>query len=396
MAFGRKGLFALGAALFMAGSAWSQGQPIRIGALVPMSGPAAALGRAIEAGMNAAAKDMNQRGGILGRQVEVVVADDGGDPARGVNEARRLAQVEKVSFVLGSMGGQVTFAVLPVLTEAKVLQFASAVSNDMTAAKAPYYFVALNADSEAQALNFIDYAIGGAKVKSAAILADNTPTYRALSEQTRELAKSRGLAITSIETFDPRAADLVPQLLAARRGNPGLLWMIGLYPSDAAAVMKGVKEIGWTVPLAFGLGLGAQAKALLASMPEAQIPNYVAQNFVGWTHCTGATVGEAPIPKALAWLKDRVPDYDKQLGVGLLLGYDVMQMVRQVYTGAGTTDTVAAAGWIERNSERIESVIHKFRKIDNTRHFMIGPSGVVMAENPHRTRADGLSKRAGC
>jgi hypothetical protein len=160
--------------------------------------------------------------------------------------------------------------------------------------------------------------------------------------------------------------------------------------------MRGAMDIGWHVPLAGGLGLGTQAKALLASMPADQIPDHVAQNFIGWTYCSDTPLGEASIPRALAWLKPRVPDFDKQLTSGLLLGYDSVLMAKQIYTGAGTTDTVVAADWIERNSDKIDSVVHKFRKIDKTSHFMIGAGGVVMAENPYKTRADGLSKRAGC
>ena len=388
---------AVAAGLALSSHAWGQAQPpIRIGALIPMTGPAAVLGKAIEAGLMATAKEVNDKGGILGRRVEVVIADDAGDPTRGVSEARRLAQVEKATYVVGSMSTQVTLAAMPVFTEAKVLQFSSAVANEVTVARGPYYFAALNADAETQALNLIDYALNIAKVKSVGIVSDSSPTYRTLIEVTRELAKSRGLAITGVETFDPRTADLLPQLLAARRGNPALLWQLGLFTSDSATVMKGVKEIGWNVPLAFGLGLGTQARALLSALPEAQVPSYVAQNFIGWTHCTGTPLGDAPIPRTLAWFKDKVPDYDKQLPAGLLIGYDTIMMARQIYSGAGTTDTVAAAEWIERNSEKIVSVQHKFRKIDKRHHFMVGTDGVVMSENPHRTRADGLSKRAGC
>jgi hypothetical protein len=81
---------------------------------------------------------------------------------------------------------------------------------------------------------------------------------------------------------------------------------------------------------------------------------------------------------------------------GLLLGYDSVMMLQQIYTGAGSTDTVVATEWIEHNADKIRSVVHTFRKIDKSTHFMIAPGGVVMAENPYQVRADGLSKRAGC
>ncbi|HXC40214.1 MAG TPA: ABC transporter substrate-binding protein, partial [Burkholderiales bacterium] len=303
----------LAALLFAGASATAPAQSpnvLKIGALLPLTGPGGVTGLSTIAGLQAAIKEVNDTGGILGRQIVLVQADDAGDPTQGVNEARRLAQSEKVGFVIGSISSTITLAVMPIFTEAKVLQFSSTGASDATPQKGPYHFSTISTGGEAQALNYINYALNIAKVKKIAILSDSSPLYRDLTDIMQKMAPARGLTITSAELFDPRVPDLLPHLLRARRGNPDMLWQLGLYPVDTVTTMKGLKELKWDVPLSLGLGGGSQASTLPTIVPADQLLPYTAQTFTAVTYCSNTALGDAPLPKLLNKLRPAIPNLD--------------------------------------------------------------------------------------
>ncbi|MGP4001042.1 ABC transporter substrate-binding protein [Streptomyces sp. 8N706] len=94
---------------------------IKLGGIYPMSGPASAYGT-ISKGISAYFKYINEKGGIDGRKVEFVVRDDGYQPPKAVEEARRLVEREKVFAVFQTLGTPSTAAVWDYLNQQKVPQ----------------------------------------------------------------------------------------------------------------------------------------------------------------------------------------------------------------------------------------------------------------------------------
>jgi len=97
------------------------GEDIRIGATVPLSGPAAAYGAAGLA-MDAYFSMINEQGGINGRKIKLLLADDGFTPNRTLEQTRRLVEGEKVLFMLGQVGTSTSLAARQYLNDAKVPQ----------------------------------------------------------------------------------------------------------------------------------------------------------------------------------------------------------------------------------------------------------------------------------
>src|SRR5262245_11561346 len=91
--------------------------PIKIGVLLPFSGPAAFQATSSMIALRMGVKEINDAGGLLGRKLELVQADDQFNPAQSVNEARRLLQLEKVNFVMGPMASSLALAVAPIFNE---------------------------------------------------------------------------------------------------------------------------------------------------------------------------------------------------------------------------------------------------------------------------------------
>jgi branched-chain amino acid transport system substrate-binding protein len=112
---GRRGLLksgaALGAGLAAPAGAFAQAAPVKIGHIDSTTGNFAVLGDSQIKGAQLAAKELNAKGGILGRPVQVLVEDDAGLPATAIDKAGRLLNQEKVDFFSGSTSSAVSLAV---------------------------------------------------------------------------------------------------------------------------------------------------------------------------------------------------------------------------------------------------------------------------------------------
>src|SRR5262247_4320783 len=104
--------FALAATLLAAAPAPAQ-DSIKLGLVAAMSGQSAKSGEAIVRGLSIAIDEINARGGLLGKKVELIVRDDESNPAKGAIAARELVQREKVAGIFGGLDTPVSLAIVP-------------------------------------------------------------------------------------------------------------------------------------------------------------------------------------------------------------------------------------------------------------------------------------------
>src|SRR6266436_10259229 len=107
------------AAACLVGPAQAQ-ETIKLGLVAAMSGQSAKSGEAIVRGLSLAIYEINAKGGLLGKKVELLVRDDESNPAKGVIAARELAQREKVASLFGGLDTPVSLAIVPFVNSAKV------------------------------------------------------------------------------------------------------------------------------------------------------------------------------------------------------------------------------------------------------------------------------------
>ncbi|MGY3340552.1 urea transport system substrate-binding protein [Streptomyces filamentosus] len=113
----------------VSGDAPAADGPVRIGVIVPLTGPVSQVGTALRNGLELAVEKVNAEGGVGGRPVEYVVVDDAGDPANSTQLARRLIRQEKVTLLFGTITGDTAEAVGKVADEAEV-PFGTAILGD--------------------------------------------------------------------------------------------------------------------------------------------------------------------------------------------------------------------------------------------------------------------------
>ena len=95
-------------------------EPIKIGLVTALSGQSARAGEALTRGATVAIEDINAKGGVLGRPLELVRRDDESNPAKGLIAARELIQREKVAVLLGGLDTPVELAIVPFVNNVKM------------------------------------------------------------------------------------------------------------------------------------------------------------------------------------------------------------------------------------------------------------------------------------
>ncbi|HEV3185899.1 MAG TPA: ABC transporter substrate-binding protein, partial [Xanthobacteraceae bacterium] len=115
----RRVLVGSAAAIFSPALAHAQGAPLVLGVLTPLTGAGGFDGPRMLKAMQAVATEVNGAGGMIGRQIELVVEDDQTNPEAAVRAARKLIDVSKVPVIMGTWASAVTSAVAPVCWESK-------------------------------------------------------------------------------------------------------------------------------------------------------------------------------------------------------------------------------------------------------------------------------------
>src|SRR5262245_62790279 len=105
--------------------------PIKIGVIEPLSGPVAASGNYVRMGAEIARDWLNSKGGVLGRQIQLLIEDNKSDPKEAATAAEKLIVRDKVPVIMGAWGSSMTLAAMPKLEEygvPMVVEISSAVS----------------------------------------------------------------------------------------------------------------------------------------------------------------------------------------------------------------------------------------------------------------------------
>src|SRR5262249_667821 len=111
----------------------AQGEPLRIGCPLPLTGPFAALAADMQRGAQLAQDEINAKGGVMGRKVEVLFRDDQLKPAVGAQRTKELIENEQVKFVVGGLAAHVQMAINEQTKKSKVLFISVSQSDEISA-----------------------------------------------------------------------------------------------------------------------------------------------------------------------------------------------------------------------------------------------------------------------
>ena len=369
--------------------------PIKVGALLSFSGGGVTSGASAFVGLRMKVKEMNDAGGLLGRQLVIVQGDDKTDPTAGVSEAIRLVTQEKVDFMIGPQFSQICIAATPTINQAGIAWISTCGALQMNPTFAPRHFANLYT-SEAQAISMVNYANKIAKVKSVAIMTDNTTNSKDFVDiMTKEIAKT-DMKLTGTQEYELNSTDMTPQWLSLRRGNPDLILFSAITADGAGHAMKSKMEIGWDVRVVGSSVFGVLAPAIMRVAGPNALKTALGLESKSYTYCTNDPVGQSSFSKFQAELKKFEPaNFEKLNYSNVIFMYDGMGLLAAATKAVGSTDGTKIAAWLEENVTKVP-VVNGPLTATKTSHWMIGADLLVPVQDLDQRRSDGLLKRAGC
>jgi branched-chain amino acid transport system substrate-binding protein len=234
---------AIAAISALPGRAFSQGNPVKIGMSMPQTGSLGAGGQAALVALRLWVDDVNQRGGLLNRKVELIAYDDQTNPANVPGIYTKLLDVDKVDLLIAPYGTVPTAPIMPMVKQRGLLlmgnfsfQVNAKVQHDMWFNNSPWN------DASSWSDGFIR-AGQKAGAKSIAVLAADQEFAQNLANGARTLAQKAGLKSVYDQNYPPATTDFSSLIRGIRAARPEMVFVMS-YPNDSVAIIRAVNEIG--------------------------------------------------------------------------------------------------------------------------------------------------------
>lgn len=305
---------------------------IKVGANLEMTGGSASYGISSKNAIELAFKEINEKGGINGKQLELVVADNKSEAAEATNAMQKLVSQDNVVAVIGPNLSSSVIAASAINNSAKVLDIAPMATN-------PYVTVD-QASGKTKDFNyrtcFIDpfqgtvmakFATAELSVGNAAVLIDNSSDYaKGLAQFFKENFVKEGGAVTAEESYLQKDTDFKATLTKIKATNPDFLYVPGYY-QEVGLIVKQARELGMNMPIAGGDGWDS------AKMPE----------IAGAAALNNTYFSSLYSPEDSSDInKNFVAAYEKAYGqkpdVFAALSYDSALLVAEAIKNAGSTE----------------------------------------------------------
>jgi branched-chain amino acid transport system substrate-binding protein len=216
-------------------------EPLKIGNALPLTGSQAGYGNDFMLGTRMAVKDVNDSGGIVGRQVEFIALDTQAEPQLGINAVNRYIGVEKLPMFFISWSAVVK-AVAPIANREKVLEINSGANSPEIASLGDYVYTAFPL-AEVDITALAKYVYTTLNKRRAAILYINNDTGIDAAKIYRDTFTAAGGQVVAFEAYDPKATEFTGMLLKTRAANPDIVHVHGL-TADTPQVIAQMRQLG--------------------------------------------------------------------------------------------------------------------------------------------------------
>lgn len=332
-------------------------RPIRVGLSMAQTGPLSGAGKSGLLALQIWRDDVNARGGLLGRPVELVAYDDQSNPATTPGIYTKLLEVDKVDLLVAPYATNLTAPIMPLVKQRDLLligNFALDVNSQIGHDK---YF---NNMPWASGTGAADPFLGLCKqlgAKTLAILAADAEFSQNFADGVRARLKNFGLQLLYDQKYPPNTVDFSSMLRTIRSKETDVVF-VASYPSDSTAIIRAVSEIGVgsSVKLFGGGMVGLQYASIMESLGS--MLNGVV-NFNVW-----APEKTMDFPGIRDFLK-RYQEKAQHANVDPLgfylppFNYAIGQLLAQAVTATKSLDHKVLANYIRANE--IETIVGKIR-----------------------------------
>ena len=336
---------------------------IKIGLQGPLTGGSSPMGVSMRDGAKLAVTEINAKGGLLGRKIEMIERDDEAKNERGVQIAQELINKEKVVATIGYINSGVALASQRFYQEAKIPvmnNVATATAITKQFADQPENYVFRNsANDTIQSAMIVQELVDRRKFTKVAILADSTNYGQLGREDLEKALAAKGITAVAVEKYNIKDVDMTPQLLKSKEAGAQVVITYGIGP-ELAQIANGMIKLGWKVPMmgSWTLSMGnfidnAGANSVGATMPQTFIQ-------------------EPNTPKRKSFIEAYQKAYKVtriSSPVSAAQGYDSVYLLAAAIKQAGSTDGPKVLAALEDLKSPIEGVVttydHPFSKTDH-------------------------------
>lgn len=220
--------------------------PIKIGAVLAISGPAGFSGTPQDRILRDQVAVWNKAGGISGRQVKLTVYDSEGNTTKAVQAIRRLAESDNVDVILGPTSSGEALSAIGAINELKVPLLAFAASSKITDPVTPYVFQV--APSDKIGVPALLRALQVRNIKRIGVMSTADGYGQSGAELIKQLAAKHGLSVVAAEEMNRQDTDTTPQILRIRQASSDAL-VIWVSPPAAQVVLRNAKAVGYAKPI---------------------------------------------------------------------------------------------------------------------------------------------------
>ena len=319
-------------ASMVAGCGSKAEKDIKIGMVYELTGNTASYGTSAANGAKLAFKEINANGGVLGKQIKIVSADNKGEPSESANAMSKVISQDKVVAVTGFTVSSCGIAASAVAEASKIPFVAAATVNpkvtfdERTGKVKDYTFRACFIDSF-QGTVGANFALNGLKAGKTAIMTDSSSDYsKGLTEIFRSTYVKAGGKVVAEESYLQKDQDYKPILTKIKAQNPDLLYIPGYY-EDVGKIIKQARELGMTIPV---LGADAWDSPVLVEMGGAQPLNN--------TYFTNFYSIEDKNPVSNSFVDAYKKEYGQTPDSMAAMGYDAAKLLVDAIKRANSTD----------------------------------------------------------
>ena len=304
--------------------------PIYIGAVYPLSGSLAPIGTNCRRGIDFAVEEINSKGGVLGRQIEIIYGDSVGDPKTGMAEAERLITTKNVVALIGAYQSAVTNVVSEVAQRYKVPMITAISTADPITTRGYQYFFRLAPTNMMYLRDMIQYSYDVSQkfnlgYKTVGFITDNTLLGQESLKWGKYWAKEIGFTVVKEIQYSNNTVDLSSEVLTMKRANPDIL-VVDPYISDAILLTKTLHEQGFAPHIMIGKASGLIDPSFIPAVKDLA------------TGITTALEWNTDIPKAQETNKRFMAKFNINMNGHSAETYTTIKVMAQAFKLAGSVD----------------------------------------------------------
>jgi len=251
-----------GSALILGAFGAIAAEPIKIGSVLSVTGPAAFLGDPELKTLQMYVEDINKKGGVLGRPLELVHYDDGSDASKANGFTKRLIDDDKVDILVGGTTTGATMSAAPLVEKAGIPFISLAGAVVIVEPVKKWVFKTPHTDRMAAEKVFEDMKKRG--ISKVALFSETSGFGGSGKKESEGVAAKYGITLVANETYGPKDTDMSPQLTKIKNtAGVQAVFIFGLGQGPAIAT-KNYKQLGITLPLYHAHGVASEEFIKLA------------------------------------------------------------------------------------------------------------------------------------